>query len=89
MNIALSDTNNEVVDFYSPEELFGKGSLSPIFTDVSERIQSITLDSLINQMKITNIALIKIDIEGFEYFTFLGAKDLLTSTNALIYYSSF
>jgi FkbM family methyltransferase len=76
VNKALSDTNDETVEFYSPDGLFGKGSLSPIFTKAGETVSTITVDSLIRQFSFSRIDLMKIDVEGYEKKVFQGMNNL-------------
>ena len=82
INKALLDRDNVVLPFYSPKEKFGKGSLSPVFTDVGIPVTSITVDSIVKEFKLSRVDTIKIDIEGFEYFAFKGAESLLSGPNA-------
>ena len=83
-NFALLDNNNCEVDFFAPQDKFGKGSLSPIFTKRSEKVQSRTIDSIMEELDLKSVELIKIDVEGYEYFVFKGAENLLKSKNAPI-----
>jgi FkbM family methyltransferase len=82
INKALMDRDGELLPFYSPKEKFGKGSLSPVFTDVGTPVASITVDTIVKDFKLSTVDTIKIDIEGFEYFAFKGAEKLLSSPNA-------
>ena len=81
INKAISDSSGELVDFFSPKDKYGKGSLAPIFTNESEKVETITIDELpflVNQA----IDFIKIDVEGFEALAFRGGVELLMSTLA-------
>ncbi len=82
VNRAMSDTDGKTVNFYSPVEKFGKGSMSSVYTKNAETIETITLDTLLQQKKIDKIDFIKVDIEGYEYFAFKGARQILSSTEA-------
>lgn len=82
LNYALLDVDNSEIDFFSPEDKYGKGSLSPIFTKLSEKVKSRTVDSILNEFNFQSIDIIKIDVEGYEYFVFKGAEVLLKSPNA-------
>ena len=82
VNKAISDADNEEVVFFNPEDLFGKGSMASSFAGSSEKIKTITIDTLLADLKIPEINFIKIDIEGYEYFAFKGAEKTLQQTNA-------
>jgi len=82
VNRIVSDADDRVVDFFSPEELFGKGSVSPVFTKSAEKGKSITLDTLLLENNISQPDFIKIDIEGYEYFVFKGGSRTLGSDQA-------
>lgn len=82
VNKALSDKEIGELPFYSPRGQFGKGSLSPVFTDAAVMVDTITIDNLLAVHKVKEVGMIKIDIEGFEYFAFLGGSKLLQSANA-------
>jgi FkbM family methyltransferase len=82
INKALTDVDGEIVNFFSPGELFGKGSLSSVYTKDSEKIETISLDSLLKMNRIENVDFIKIDVEGYEYAVFKGSNELLSKNNA-------
>ena len=82
VNKAIDHADGRVVNFYSQHELFGTGSMSAVFTNEPEQVETITIDSLCRQQKVSAIDFIKIDIEGFEYFAFEGAQNTLRSDNA-------
>jgi FkbM family methyltransferase len=85
---AMSNESGQVLNFFSPDEKFGKGSLSPVFTDNSTQVVSITLDELI-QTPGCEAGLIKVDIEGYEYFAFEGGKETLSKPQAPDIYFEF
>ena len=82
INKAISDVDGQKVNFFSPADQHGKGSLSPVFTDQAEYVETITLDTLSNQHNFTAVNFIKIDIEGHEYYAFKSAKNLLEKPDA-------
>jgi FkbM family methyltransferase len=81
-NFALSDKDNEQVAFYSPEEKFGKGSMSAVYTDKAEFATTITLDSIVAKYGFKKVDVIKIDVEGYEATVFKGGKNLLSAPDA-------
>jgi FkbM family methyltransferase len=64
-NLAIHTSDNEKLEFFSPDLLNGKGSFSPVFTDKSELVNTISLDSFFKKNSI-NPSFIKIDVEGYE-----------------------
>ncbi len=79
---ALTDTDGAVVNFFSPDEKFGKGSLSSVFTKNAKQVETIRLDTLLRQQGIGKVDFIKADIEGYEYHAFKGAEKLLSADHA-------
>ncbi|MEO5891099.1 MAG: FkbM family methyltransferase [Ferruginibacter sp.] len=82
INNALFNEDDRELDFFSPMEKFGKGSLSPVFTQEGVKVKTRRVDTLVNDLKLSKVDLIKIDVEGFEYFVFKGAEDLLSAADA-------
>lgn len=82
INKAVSDIDGQQVDFFSPPDQHGKGSLSPVFTDHPESVETITLDTLFYQHKFVSVDFIKIDIEGYEYYAFKSAEETLKKQDA-------
>jgi FkbM family methyltransferase len=82
INKALYQTDDEVLDFYSPDVKFGKGSLSPVYTQEAVKVTTITLDSLVKEMGLPKTDLVKLDVEGYEYHVFRGGAALLSGPEA-------
>lgn len=82
INNALFDVDDKELDFFSPHDKFGKGSLSPVFTQEGVKVKTKKVDSIVRQLNIEKVDLIKIDVEGFEYFVFKGAENLLKAQDA-------
>ncbi|HEX4374035.1 MAG TPA: FkbM family methyltransferase [Puia sp.] len=82
INKALFYTDNEEINFYSKDDKFGKGSLSPVFTDEIIKVKTIKIDSLLKDLNISKPDIIKIDVEGYEYHVFKGATELLRKEDA-------
>lgn len=79
---AVADTNDQTVNFFSPEDKFGKGSMAPVFTQIGHHIRTITIDQIWEQYTDKSLHFIKIDIEGFEYFAFKGGEAVLCKNDA-------
>jgi len=82
INEAISDTSEGHVSFYTNEKVFGKGSMSPVFSKEATLVKRTTFEQLLMRYKLDRVDVIKIDIEGFEYFAFKGGERLLNSGNA-------
>lgn len=68
-NLAIHEENNIELPFYSPLNQNGKGSFSPVFTDIPELVKTIRLDEFFNNNNIQP-HLIKVDVEGYELLVF-------------------
>ena len=82
INKAISDRGGMQVDFFSPQDKFGKGSMAPVFTTEAITIETITLDQLTNLNKGRSIDFIKVDVEGFEGMAFKGGSEVLSGSHA-------
>lgn len=82
LNKAISDCSGRQVDFFSPKDKFGKGSLAPIFTNNSVKVDTITLDDLVEGNNERIVDFIKVDVEGFEALAFRGGTKLLGGGSA-------
>ena len=82
INKAISDRAGIEVEFFSPKDKFGKGSLAPVFTEESVKVETITLDELSAVYNNRSIDFIKVDVEGFEALAFRGGSRLLSSPEA-------
>ena len=82
INKAISDRSGIEVEFFSPKDKFGKGSLAPVFTEESVKVETITLDELSDAYKNRSIDFIKVDVEGFEALAFRGGGRLLSRPEA-------
>jgi FkbM family methyltransferase len=77
INKAVSNESHKRVEFYSPMDMYGKGSLAPVFTQESVMVETITLDDLASNEGVV-IDFLKVDVEGFEASVFRGGKELLS-----------
>lgn len=82
INEAISDTAEGYVSFYTDEKVFGKGSMSPVFSKEATRVKRTTFAELMSRYNFDRIDVIKMDIEGFEYFAFKGGEQIFRSANA-------
>ena len=79
LNKAIFDSDDQEIDFFGPTEKFGKGSFTPHYTDKSVKVATIQVDSLLKANNIAKVDIIKIDIQGFEYYAFKGASKTIAS----------
>lgn len=82
VNKVLFNKDDQEIDFFAPDVKFGKGSLSPTYTDKAIKVRTVRVDTLIEQLKLPPVAIIKIDVEGHEYHVFQGAEMLLGRSDA-------
>jgi FkbM family methyltransferase len=82
INKAISNKAGSQVDFFSPRDKFGKGSLAPVFTSAAVKVETTTLDILSSAFGDKPIGLIKVDVEGFEALAFRGGSNLLSNSGA-------
>jgi FkbM family methyltransferase len=77
INKAISDQNSVFIDFYSPKDNYGKGSLAAVFTSEAVKIETITLEQIVAGFAENAVDFIKIDVEGFESLAFRGGEQFL------------
>jgi len=80
INKAVHTEHNIFLDFFSPEEQFGKGSFSSVFTSVAEQVNTIRLDRFFEDTAIVP-DIIKVDVEGFEALIFESLGQYLTTSS--------
>jgi hypothetical protein len=85
----MFDKDNIELDFFSPLDKFGKGSLASVFTNQAVKVNTITLDSLVRMNDFEDVDVIKVDVEGFEQSVFTGASDLLSKVDAPVIFFEF
>lgn len=82
VNKALSDKDGELLRFNSENDLFGSGHIEAADGISGETVETVRLDSLLEQKGIGTVDVMKVDVEGYEYYAFAGAEKLLTSSDA-------
>lgn len=83
VNKALADKDGEVLTFSLDANQFGKGYIGgDAAAPDTEEVEMVRLDTLLQQTGINKPNVIKVDIEGYEYYAFKGAEKLLTSADA-------
>ena len=70
------------MDFFSPRDKYGKGSLSPVFSQEPVKVISKRVDTIMREHHFIKADVIKADVEGFEYYAFKGAEQFLKSDTA-------
>lgn len=81
------DYRNDKLSFNIPREGHPHGSFSTsLFSSNShcEYIQTTTIDNLINELELEFIDLIKLDLEGFDHYALLGARQSLAENKIKI-----
>ena len=82
-NFAIHEKHNIEIPFYSSLNQNGKGSFSPVFTDLAESVKTVRLDEFIFANKfIPN--LIKVDVEGFELLVFRSLSNFKDFSKTII-----
>ena len=77
INNAVYFESGKTMRIYAPKDLFGKGSLNPIFTKDGEAIVTITVDDIINSQGLRTVHFVKVDVEGFELCVFKGMNAVI------------
>ena len=76
---ALCDSNDRTVHFWeAPATSFGMGALVPQFHVEPVDVKTRTLDSVLSELGIASVDVLKVDVEGFEAAVFRGARHLLS-----------
>ena len=84
MNNAVSDQSNKKMEFNESEKDWESSLLSTKFNIKKNLIESITIDSVIEEKNIKDKLLImKIDVEGYDLNVLEGAKIPLEKINHL------
>lgn len=65
----------------APEDHFGMGSVAPQFGTPPITVAAWRLDTIMKRLGIRKVAVMKVDVEGYECSVFRGAADLLTGSD--------
>lgn len=76
--LALSSANGEA-DFFSNGVASGTNSLSSASGNAAERVEVRTLDAFVQERRLGQLGMVKIDTEGFDLEVLKGAVGLLTA----------
>jgi FkbM family methyltransferase len=76
-NVAASNEEGQLPFYEAPLDHFGMGSMGAQFHAQPVTIRARTLDQILKEEKIEHVALIKIDVEGFEAKVLQGSRALL------------
>ena len=80
---AASDRDGGEVPFFEPpSRRFGMGSMAEQFGVEPVRVPTRTLDSIVRERRISDVKVIKVDVEGYEKLVFQGAAGLLSGPQA-------
>lgn len=82
MNKAISNESGTSIDFYSPKDKYGKGSLAAVFTSDALKVETIKLTDIAAIFNEKEVDFIKIDVEGFASLAFYGGEKFLRSSIA-------
>lgn len=85
LNMAVSDKVG-VSDFYKVRHSAMRHSLIDEGNTQKLSIMCTTLDAFVHERDITNVTMIKIDVEGAEPLVFAGMKELLASQHPTVIY---
>jgi FkbM family methyltransferase len=80
--MCLSDSDAEHRTFFALKDQFGKSSLSNLFGAEGITVRNSSLSRMVDEARLQDISLIKIDVEGFESQVFESGTDLLSSARA-------
>lgn len=82
---AVSDKAGEIL-FHADPVSRGTASIAKYTSSVSLRVPACTLDQMVQENRIEKIALLKVDVEGFEDLVFDGGRDTLAARRARVVY---
>ena len=89
--MAVSDTSGESLTLHQHKDLWGNASLneSPLLTDSSVTVPTISLDDYCKNSGISKVDVIKMDIEGHEEKAFKGMRETIRKNPALVVFMEY
>lgn len=84
-NLALSDQNGQLSFDMAKNLNSGSISMNKDLTKGSMIVNAVTLDNFVQEHNITDIDLIKIDVEGFELNVLKGAQNVLRTAKPVLF----
>lgn len=84
LNCPIHAESGLELPFFAPKDKMGCGSFTPLFTQEATMLVTKTLDKIVEEEQIPKVDLIKMDIEGYEYYAIKGAQGLLKRDTPLI-----
>ncbi len=84
INKAVGESNKKAKLFLYPDKNRGRHSLLPLHKYDTVEVDVIKLDDWVKRKNIKHIKLIKIDVEGYEYFVLKGGLNVLKLTENII-----
>jgi FkbM family methyltransferase len=83
LSCVAGEADSDGVPFYrAPSASFGMGSLGPQFGKPPIMLKQRTLDSVLTEIDIHSVDVMKVDVEGAELAVLRGAQQLLSSERA-------
>lgn len=84
--LAVSDVSGKQNLYRYNANNFGRHSLLPLNDEDVIEVDTVTLDEFFSQpgLQQRHVRILKVDIEGYEYNAFLGARELLSRTDTLL-----
>jgi FkbM family methyltransferase len=82
-NLAIHPIDDVSLPFYSPIEKNGKGSFSPVYTNVPEMVRTLSIETFLKTKTITP-NLFKVDVEGYEKLIFESMSCYISSSTACV-----
>lgn len=83
VNKAVSDRVGKAKLHYKADNLYGMNSLVGKSDERSVEVDTVTIDSFLQQHNINNVSVIKMDVEGYEPYVMRGMKETIRNSKNL------